>query len=547
MQCIIFSKQEPLCTLWLASHNDKRIKRNQVCKTDIEKCCKIILHSSSTEMALQMRGQLMLGIVRLFFRKVRYYLSDINDALMKLKLATDENAENPHDEDDAKPKVTLRDKHPDRIKIKFDLNDNDLVVHHRPKQPHLDEITIPQEASSPPLLRDIDLDRDAQLNKDMFRDDIHMDEESMAMSSSFLKSILDEYMISSPKQADISAIQHNDITMQTPGDQPEIDISIQAPNHIDSSTTTLRSFQTNLNDTTLKLNNQLEILFQKAERTCLKKKANAKSSFVQIDSNIELEDSDRLVKDSARDDSINMLILPPYDRAELLNNERQSKEYLLTSNEFQLCSTQIQKILEDDVFLNILHKIHDLDIKSGSVGCKRSFSVNDDKQIAIDDAGESKRHRSEVNQQHIEKEMLPVDTLYRNNSIFDNHNLTCSRNELPSMDYRVLAAGGDFPNVNVDSSTCLANKTREINSTYDTNCNSLLSTIANTLVNANTSFFSTICPRRGTNRRSAARSFALILELNKANAISLNQNETYGEIEIGMGDLFNNTFKSLIC
>ncbi|KAI0982917.1 hypothetical protein GJ496_009319 [Pomphorhynchus laevis] len=499
MQCIIFSKQEPLCTLWLASHNDKRIKRNQVCKTDIEKCCKIILHSSSTEMALQMRGQLML---------------DINDALMKLKLATDENAENPHDEDDAKPKVTLRDKHPDRIKIKFDLNDNDLVVHHRPKQPHLDEITIPQEASSPPLLRDIDLDRDAQLNKDMFRDDIHMDEESMAMSSSFLKSILDEYMISSPKQADISAIQHNDITMQTPGDQPEIDISIQAPNHIDSSTTTLRSFQTNLNDTTLKLNNQLEILFQKAERTCLKKKANAKSSFVQIDSNIELEDSDRLVKDSARDDSINMLILPPYDRAELLNNERQSKEYLLTSNEFQLCSTQIQKILEDDVFLNILHKIHDLDIKSGSVGCKRSFSVNDDKQIAIDDAGESKRHRSEVNQQHIEKEMLPVDTF---------------RNELPN------------------SSTCLANKTREINSTYDTNCNSLLSTIANTLVNANTSFFSTICPRRGTNRRSAARSFALILELNKANAISLNQNETYGEIEIGMGDLFNNTFKSLIC
>ncbi|EEQ39350.1 hypothetical protein CLUG_03478 [Clavispora lusitaniae ATCC 42720] len=95
MSSSLLSRQGPLAHVWLASNYDKKLSKHQLLNTNIVTSSKILsskqLQSSNisggTEntITLRLSGQLLLGIVRIYSRKTKYLLDDINETLYKLK------------------------------------------------------------------------------------------------------------------------------------------------------------------------------------------------------------------------------------------------------------------------------------------------------------------------------------------------------------------------------------------------------------------------------------------------------------------------------
>lgn len=89
----LLSRQGPLAHVWLASNYDKKLSKQQLLSTNIIASSNIIstrqiqsTSQSSTEtITLRLLGQLLLGIVRIYSRKTKYLLDDINECLHKLK------------------------------------------------------------------------------------------------------------------------------------------------------------------------------------------------------------------------------------------------------------------------------------------------------------------------------------------------------------------------------------------------------------------------------------------------------------------------------
>ncbi|EIE27346.1 hypothetical protein COCSUDRAFT_45823 [Coccomyxa subellipsoidea C-169] len=82
----ILAKKGPLGTIWIASHLDRRLKRNQVFDTNIAVTVDSIINPEAP-LALRLSGQLLLGVVKVHQKKVGYLFQDCNDALVKIKLA----------------------------------------------------------------------------------------------------------------------------------------------------------------------------------------------------------------------------------------------------------------------------------------------------------------------------------------------------------------------------------------------------------------------------------------------------------------------------
>lgn len=92
----LISRQGPLGHVWLAANYDKRLSKQQMLNTSIIKSSEIILShpvsytslqtlQSSDAITLRLSGQLLLGIVRIYARKTKYLLDDVNDILLRLK------------------------------------------------------------------------------------------------------------------------------------------------------------------------------------------------------------------------------------------------------------------------------------------------------------------------------------------------------------------------------------------------------------------------------------------------------------------------------
>lgn len=104
----LLAKKGPLGTVWIAGHLDKRLKRNQIYETNISNsvgglppALRQVLsfdpaahHAEATAdsiinpeapLALRLSGQLLLGVVRIYSRKITYLYSDCNDALIKIQ------------------------------------------------------------------------------------------------------------------------------------------------------------------------------------------------------------------------------------------------------------------------------------------------------------------------------------------------------------------------------------------------------------------------------------------------------------------------------
>jgi len=84
---VILAKKGPLAKVWLAAHwGDKKLARPQIFATDIAQSVDTIVNPT-LPLALRMSGHLLLGVVRIYSRKVKYVLSDCTEAMLKLQMA----------------------------------------------------------------------------------------------------------------------------------------------------------------------------------------------------------------------------------------------------------------------------------------------------------------------------------------------------------------------------------------------------------------------------------------------------------------------------
>ncbi|KAG7380074.1 Double-strand-break repair protein rad21 [Phytophthora boehmeriae] len=83
---IILAKKGPLGKIWLAAHWDKKLNKQQIYTADIHSSVQNIVHPQ-VPLALRVSGHLLLGVVRIYSRKVKYLYSDCSEALVKIKLA----------------------------------------------------------------------------------------------------------------------------------------------------------------------------------------------------------------------------------------------------------------------------------------------------------------------------------------------------------------------------------------------------------------------------------------------------------------------------
>lgn len=82
----MLTKRGPLGRVWLAAHWEKKLTKLQVSQTDI---CESVDAIAKPEVPLALRtsGHLLLGVVRIYERKIKYLLVDCGEALQKIQLA----------------------------------------------------------------------------------------------------------------------------------------------------------------------------------------------------------------------------------------------------------------------------------------------------------------------------------------------------------------------------------------------------------------------------------------------------------------------------
>lgn len=83
---LILARKGPLGKVWLAAHWDKKLTKIAILDTDISESVESILNPSSP-LALRLSGHLMLGVVRIYARKVKYLMSDVTEVMWKVKMA----------------------------------------------------------------------------------------------------------------------------------------------------------------------------------------------------------------------------------------------------------------------------------------------------------------------------------------------------------------------------------------------------------------------------------------------------------------------------
>ncbi|GAB2277147.1 hypothetical protein Dimus_011854 [Dionaea muscipula] len=82
----ILAKKGPLGTIWIAAHLERKLRKNQVADTDIGVSVDSILFPD-VPIALRLSSHLLLGVVRIYSRKVNYLFDDCSEALLKVKQA----------------------------------------------------------------------------------------------------------------------------------------------------------------------------------------------------------------------------------------------------------------------------------------------------------------------------------------------------------------------------------------------------------------------------------------------------------------------------
>uniref|UniRef100_A0A2P2MQ58 Uncharacterized protein MANES_S013200 n=1 Tax=Rhizophora mucronata TaxID=61149 RepID=A0A2P2MQ58_RHIMU len=115
----ILAKKGPLGTIWIAAHLERKLRKNQVADTDIGVSVDSILFPE-VPIALRLSSHLLLGVVRIYSRKVNYLFDDCSEALLKVKQAFRSTAV------DLPPEETTAPYHSITLPETFDLDDFEL-------------------------------------------------------------------------------------------------------------------------------------------------------------------------------------------------------------------------------------------------------------------------------------------------------------------------------------------------------------------------------------------------------------------------------------
>ncbi|KAK6928493.1 Rad21/Rec8-like protein, N-terminal, partial [Dillenia turbinata] len=81
----LLSRKGPLGAVWVAAYCHKRLKKAQVKETDIPSSVDMILLEEVPVVTYRVLGYLLLGVVRIYSKKVEYLFYDCHDALVKIK------------------------------------------------------------------------------------------------------------------------------------------------------------------------------------------------------------------------------------------------------------------------------------------------------------------------------------------------------------------------------------------------------------------------------------------------------------------------------
>lgn len=136
----ILAKKGPLGTIWIAAHLERKLRKNQVADTDIGVSVDSILFPE-VPIALRLSSHLLLGVVRIYSRKVGYLFDDCSEALLKVKQAFRSTAVDLPPEESTAPyhSITL----PETFDLDdFELPDNEIlqgnyVDHHVSAREHI--------------------------------------------------------------------------------------------------------------------------------------------------------------------------------------------------------------------------------------------------------------------------------------------------------------------------------------------------------------------------------------------------------------------------
>ncbi|KAF3783917.1 Sister chromatid cohesion 1 protein 4 [Nymphaea thermarum] len=82
----ILARKGPLGTVWMAAHLQNKLRKSQVTETNISASIDSIMFPE-VPIALRLSGHLLLGVVRIYSRKVDYLHHDCNEILTKLRYA----------------------------------------------------------------------------------------------------------------------------------------------------------------------------------------------------------------------------------------------------------------------------------------------------------------------------------------------------------------------------------------------------------------------------------------------------------------------------
>ncbi|KAI5007029.1 hypothetical protein ZWY2020_046977 [Hordeum vulgare] len=82
----ILAKKGPLGTIWIAAHLERKLRKNQVTDTDIGVSVDSIIFLRF-RLRYALSSHLMVGVVRIYSRKVNYLFHDCSEALLKIKQA----------------------------------------------------------------------------------------------------------------------------------------------------------------------------------------------------------------------------------------------------------------------------------------------------------------------------------------------------------------------------------------------------------------------------------------------------------------------------
>ncbi|WOL04453.1 sister chromatid cohesion 1 protein 4 isoform X1 [Canna indica] len=128
----ILAKKGPLGTIWIAAHLERKLRKNQVADTDIGVSVDSILFPE-VPIALRLSSHLLLGVVRIYSRKVNYLFHDCSEALLKIKQAFRSTAVDLPPEESTAPyhSITLPETfHLDDFELPDSATQGDFIDHH---------------------------------------------------------------------------------------------------------------------------------------------------------------------------------------------------------------------------------------------------------------------------------------------------------------------------------------------------------------------------------------------------------------------------------